>query len=201
MSKLKLITERVEDLQVNESADTGELYIEGIFSSAELQNQNGRRYKKETLKREVDRMMESIRRRSQFGELNHPTSPEINLERAAILIESLEWRGNNVYGKAKILNTPLGMIARELIKEGTIGISSRGLGTVNEDGYVNDKNYRMITYDLVGNPSNTPSWVKGIYEGESFEVVGTTTPEDIMEAQIKYSEYLKNLLAEITKKI
>ena len=79
----------------------------------------------------------------------------------------LEWKGNDVYGKSKVLDTPQGAIAKILIKEGRMGISSRGLGTVAEDGNVNE-DFNLITWDLVTDPSNNPSWINGIYEGQEW---------------------------------
>jgi len=114
-------------------------------------------------------------------------SPKINEDRIAILVESLKWDGDNVVGRAKVLPTPMGNIARTLIDHGRIGISSRGLGTVNEtDNYVND-DYNLICYDLVSSPSNDPSWVKGIYEGKEFEVPDNkieVVPEEKVEEKI-----------------
>jgi hypothetical protein len=117
-------------------------------------------------------------------------------------IENLEWKGNNVYGKAKLLDTPMGQIAKTLVKEGSMGISSRGLGTVAEDGYVNE-DFNLITYDLVTDPSNKPSWVNGIYEGQEFSLPGvkeTDMNEDkIKEAQAAYFKYLMETIDEISE--
>lgn len=172
MRKGRLITESSFDIEISEDSKTKDLYVVGIFSSAELKNQNGRMYKKATLEREVGKLTEQIKRRNLFGELNHPPQAEVNLERAAILVEHLQWRGNDLYGKAKVLtNLPMGKIAKSLLDEKcSIGISSRGLGTVNEDGYVNEDDYKLITWDLVGSPSNDPSWLKGMYMAEEFNL-------------------------------
>lgn len=209
MSKVKLITEDISQMRIVEANDSKDLYVEGIFSTAELKNKNGRRYKKDTLSREVGRLQEDVKRGSLYGELNHPQSPDINLERAAILVEKLQWKNENLYGRAVVLDTPMGNIAKALMKKGTIGISSRGLGTVNEDGYVNDSNYKLITWDLVGNPSNHPSWVNGIYEGYEWEIqeemdeIIDNIAEDkdltMSEAQEKYSKLLKDELKNIFK--
>jgi len=125
-----------------------------------------------TLEREINKLQDKIGK-CLYGELNHPTYPDINLERAAILIEKLFWDDtdkNNLMGKAIVLETPMGDIARALCKHGKLGISSRGLGSVNEDGYVDDKSYQLITWDLVSSPSNIPSWVNGIYESKEWTV-------------------------------
>lgn len=168
MEKVKLITEECSDIQLIESENSRDFYVQGIFSSAELKNKNGRMYKKSTLEREVNRLTEEINNKSLYGELNHPSSPEIDLNNVAILIENVWWKGNDLYGKASVLDTPKGQIIKAIMKKGKVGISSRGLGSVNEDGYVNDKSYKMITWDIVGNPSNIPSWINGIYESKEW---------------------------------
>jgi hypothetical protein len=182
---LKLITEMSYDVTLSEGSRSKDLYIVGIFSTAEAENNNKRKYPREILERELKKIHEKVSNRYLWGELGHPPSPEINPERIAILVEGLEWKGNNVYGKAKILDTPMGKIARTLVKEGKLGISSRGLGTVNDDGYVNE-DYKLICYDLVTDPSNHPSWVNGIYEGETFTVPNPKkepTAEEIQQLQ------------------
>jgi len=179
--KMRLLTEVSQNVKVGGTAEDGSIYVEGIFSSAENKNINGRIYKKDTLSREVDKLMEKVANKCLWGELSHPSNPEITPDRISHLIESLEWRGNDLIGKAKIIDTPMGKIAKTLIKEGRIGISSRGLGTVNEkDNYVND-DYFMITWDLVIDPSNQPSWVTAITESKEFDVpwIQPTKKEDI----------------------
>lgn len=129
--------------------------------------------------------------------------PEINPDKIAIRTMKLEWKGNDLYGKAKILDTPMGSIAKTLVKEGKMGISSRGLGTVSDDGYVNE-DFNLITWDLVTDPSNNPSWVNGIYEGCEFELKNSSgtrtkepTKEEIKEAQEYYANEILNILDEI----
>jgi len=177
--KVKLITETSFDVELNEGKGSSP-YIVGIFSSVESRNQNERIYPKDIFMREYSKIMEKVESRKLFGELSHPETASINPERIAILVENLEWKGNDLLGKAKILDTPMGNIVKTLVKEGTIGISSRGLGTVNEEGIVND-NYNLITWDIVIDPSNPTSWVKGIYEGKEF-----TLPDD--EEEVKVDE-------------
>ena len=162
-----LITEMSYDFELTESKNKG-LNIVGIFSSAELKNNNNRVYKKPILEREVEKVNEKVKGKSLWGELGHPPNPEVNPDKIAILTTQLEWKNNDVYGKAKLLDTPMGSIAKTLVKEGKMGISSRGLGTVDEDGYVNE-DYNLLTWDLVTDPSNHPSWVDGIYEGKSWK--------------------------------
>ena len=124
MKKGFLITECSHDLEINEAANGKGLYIQGIFSSFGLRNNNGRVYEEKTLKREVEKIQEKMGKASVWGELGHPPNPEVNMDKIAIKLESLEWQGKDLYGKAKILNTPQGQIAKELVKEGMIGISS-----------------------------------------------------------------------------
>jgi hypothetical protein len=205
----RLITESSFDIEISEDKSTNDLYVVGIFSSAELKNQNGRIYKRSTLEREVDKLSEQMKRRNLFGELNHPPQADVNLERAAILVENLQWRGNDLYGKAKVLtNLPMGKIAKSLLDEGcSIGISSRGLGTVNEDGYVNEDDYKLITWDLVGSPSNNPSWLKGMYMAEEFNLAYSTKDEeakakleeDLVKIKNARKEYGRHILETIEK--
>ena len=207
--KLKLITELSQAVKVTK--DQSNLYVEGIFSSAEIMNANGRRYKKGLLEREVNKVMARVQNKSLWSELGHPPSPEVNPEKIAAIVESLDWKDNDLYGKAKVLDTPCGRIAKTLIEEGTLGVSSRGLGTVSEeDNYVND-DFNLITWDLVTDPSNHPSWVKGIYEAQVFEF---PSPEDaknkeeesrllitLPEAQNVYKRHIWQVLQDIEKKL
>jgi len=172
---MKLITEMSYDFEVVEDSKGDGLNIVGIYSTAEIENNNGRRYRKEILERETESIKSKINNKSLWGELGHPPNPEINPDKIAILTKTLEWKGDNLFGKSKVLDTPMGKIAGTLIKEGKIGISSRGLGTVGDDGYVNE-DFKLLTYDLVTDPSNNPSWVKGVYEGQEF-FVGKTEKE------------------------
>jgi len=159
----KLITEMSYDVEIAESKNKG-MYVVGIWSSAEIENNNKRKYRKDILEREVAKIQE---KKAIWGELGHPPNPEVNPERIAIKTVDLEWKGNDLWGKAKILETDAGRNARALVKEGDMGISSRGLGTVSESGYVNE-DFNLITWDLVTDPSNNPSWVSGIYEGKEW---------------------------------
>jgi len=193
---MKLITETSYDVELLENKNKN-MYIVGIFSSAEIENNNKRKYKKGILEREVTKVEEKMKNRCLWGELSHPSNPEINPERISHLVESLEWKNNDVYGRAKILDTPMGKIARTLVKEGKLGISSRGLGTVSEDGYVNE-DYRLLTWDLVTDPSNSPSWVDGILENCEFEYPKKLTLDK--ERKI-YKQYLWQVLEKISKEI
>ena len=191
-----LITETSYDVELLENKNKN-MYIVGIFSSAEIENNNKRKYKKGILEREVTKVEEKMNNRCLWGELSHPSNPEINPERISHLVESLEWKNNDVYGRAKILDTPMGKIARTLVKEGKLGISSRGLGTVSEDGYVNE-DYKLLTWDLVTDPSNSPSWVNGILENCEF---GCPIQPSINEAQKVYEKHLWSVINKISREI
>jgi hypothetical protein len=189
---VKLITESSFDVSLVESEKDKSLYIAGIFSTAETENANGRKYRKSTLERETNRISEEYLKinRPFFGELGHPSTPEPNLDRIAIRTTALEWKGDNLFGKAKVLETRMGKEAQILLKEGPVGISSRGLGQVDEDKYVKDESYRLLAYDLVLSPSNGPSWVKGIYEAQDFVIynssfVNTPLTPEIDEAKLQ----------------
>lgn len=211
----KLITEESYEVLLEEKGK--DLYVVGIFSSAEIKNNNGRVYDKKLLEREVSEVSKKVEKKCLWGELGHPPNPEINPEKIAIKIEALEWKGNDLYGKAKVVETPMGKIAKTLIKEGSIGISSRGLGTVGEDGKVND-DFTLLTWDLVTDPSNNPSWVNGVYEGKDFsspkeeelqkkidELEAEKADKDeeltLEDAQSQYFDYIKNKLDNIKKNL
>jgi len=199
MKELKLITESSQQIELWESKSK-DRYLVGIFASAETKNANGRVYDKSVLEREVHTFVEQkVRTKSAWGELGHPDGSEINLDNVAMIIESLEWKGNDVFGKAKILNTPKGQILSELVKSGNIGVSTRGLGTVNESGRVND-DYTLITIDAVADASNPGSrYVNGILEGKTFRL-----PEkevSIKEAQEKLLNYQKDLIKSLIESI
>ena len=191
----KLITEYSQDFQITEDKNK-DMYVVGIFSSAEIENNNKRKYKKEILEREIQKVNEKVDKKCLWGELGHPPNPEVNPDKIALRTVNLEWKGTNLYGKAKLLDTPMGQIAKTLVKEGAMGISSRGLGTVGDDGYVNE-DFHLITWDLVTDPSNKPSWVNGIYEGQDFSIPGTDlkkepTEDDIRKAQkVHYRQLLE----------
>ena len=202
---MKLITEVSRNVQIKQ--DEQNLYIEGIFSSVDLLNENGRKYKRNVMEREVDKVQPMINDKCLWSELGHPSGPDMNPDRIAGIVESLRWDGNDILGRAKIIDTPMGNISKTLIKEGRVGISSRGLGTVNEkDGYVND-DFNLITWDIVLSPSNNPSWVKGIYEAQEFGVITPVAPVivepevSLDEAKGEYKKHIWQVLTNIEKRI
>jgi len=153
-----------------EKTETGEkkYYIEGIFAQAEIKNRNGRLYPKKVLESALEKYQPTIKARRALGELNHPNSPSVNPERASHLIEKLEWEGNNIHGRAKILSSlPMGKIAKGLIDEGvSFGVSTRGMGTLVEQKGVKivQNDFNMATIDLVSDPSSPDAWVNGLME-------------------------------------
>lgn len=170
---MKLITELVEEVNylVEEKEGKKNLYIEGIFLQGNLENRNGRFYSVDLLEREVKRYTNDyINKNRALGELGHPNGPSINLDRASHKIESLRREGNNFIGRAKILDTPMGNIARSLIESDCcIGVSSRGMGSlkVNNQGIneVQDDFFLATAADIVADPSAPDAFVQGIMEG------------------------------------
>ena len=168
---MKLITEITEDVQlVVEANENGEKrhHIEGIFMQAEQKNRNGRMYPKYVMERELGKYQTMIANKRALGELNHPDNPTVSLERASHLITMLEFRGNDIYGKAKIMDTPMGKIAKTLIDEGVkLGVSSRGMGSIkmnNEGVNVVQPDFMLATIDIVSDPSGPNCFVNGIME-------------------------------------
>ena len=144
-------------------------YIEGVFMQAEKKNRNGRVYPKETLFKAVEKYIaEQVKPGRAVGELDHPAGPQINLDKVSHKITDLKFAGDDVVGKAKVLNTPMGKIVEGLIEGGVkLGVSSRGMGTVeNKEGatYVNE-DYILSTVDIVQDPSAQGAFVNGIMEG------------------------------------
>ena len=133
---MKLITETIEDVRLLTEEKDGKklLYIEGVFLQSELKNRNGRMYPFSVLEREVKRYNEEyVQSKRALGELGHPDGPTINLDRVSHRITSLKAEGNNFIGKAQILDTPMGNIAKNLLGEGVqLGVSSRGMGSIQK---------------------------------------------------------------------
>jgi hypothetical protein len=168
---MKLITEMNQDVKfLTEKKEDGtkSVYIEGIFMQAEKPNRNGRIYGKGIMEREVQKYQELINEKRSLGELGHPPNPSINLNQVSHMITGLKFEGNDIYGKAKILDTPMGKIAKNFIEEGVrLGVSSRGLGSVklNKEG-VNEvqDDFHLATVDIVADPSAPDAFVQGIME-------------------------------------
>ena len=168
---MKLITEMNQDVKfLTEKKEDGtkSVYIEGIFMQAEKANRNGRMYGRGIMEREVRNYQDLINEKRSLGELGHPPNPSINLNQVSHMITGLKFEGNDIYGKAKILDTPMGKIAKNFIEEGVrLGVSSRGLGSVklNKEG-VNEvqDDFHLATVDIVADPSAPDAFVQGIME-------------------------------------
>jgi hypothetical protein len=168
---MKLITEMNQDIKfLTEKKEDGtkNIYIEGIFMQAEKPNRNGRSYGRGIMEREVQKYQDLINEKRSLGELGHPPNPSINLNQVSHLITGLRFEGNDIHGKAKILDTPMGKIAKNFIEEGVrLGVSSRGLGSVklNKEG-INEvqDDFHLATVDIVADPSAPDAFVQGIME-------------------------------------
>ena len=172
---MKLITEQIEEVKflTEDNNGTKSHYIQGVFLQGEIKNRNGRVYPIDILEREVGRYTEqNISKNRALGELGHPEGPTVNLDRASHKIESLVREGNNYIGKAKILDTPMGQIAKSLLGEGvSLGVSSRGVGSLREMGganYVRDDYQLATAADIVADPSAPDAFVEGIMEGKEW---------------------------------
>lgn len=173
---MKLITEQIDDIEILSEERNGKkhLYIEGTFLQGNIKNRNGRMYPMETLAREVDKYSNTyIKSGRAMGELGHPDGPIVNLDRVSHLITSLVQEGSNFKGKAKILDTPMGQIAKSLLDEGVrLGVSSRGVGSLklNREGVnvVADDFMLATAADIVADPSAPEAFVNGIMEGKEW---------------------------------
>ena len=183
---MKLIREEIEDVKILEESRNGKksLYIEGIFLQGNIKNRNGRMYPMETLQKEVGRYIkEQVAEGRAVGELGHPDSPTVNLDRVSHKIISLRESGSNFIGKAKILeSTPMGKIASGLLSEGVkLGVSSRGIGSLKptKEGFnVGSDDFMLATAaDIVADPSAPDAFVHGVMEGKEWVWEGTILKE------------------------
>jgi len=173
---MKLIREEIENVEVIVEERNGKksLYIEGVFLQGDIKNRNGRMYPAGTLPKEVSRYNEAfVNKGRALGELGHPDGPTVNLDRVSHKITSLRQEGANFVGRAKILNTPMGSIAKNLLDEGVkLGVSSRGVGSVsmnNEGVNVVGEDFMLATAaDIVADPSAPDAFVDGIMEGKDW---------------------------------
>ena len=186
---MKLITEQIEPVEILTEEKDGKqsTYIKGVFLQTEITNRNGRMYKYETMEREVGKYNEEfIKRGRALGELGHPEGPTINLDRVSHKIVELQPEGKNFIGKAKLLETPMGKIAKNLLEEGVqLGVSSRGLGSLRKEGttsIVADDFILSTAADIVADPSAPDAFVQGIYEGEEWALVDGAIKEAQLEA-------------------
>lgn len=173
---MKLIAEQIQNVEyITEEKDGGgkEMKIRGIFMQADTKNRNGRVYPFGVLQKEVARYnKEFVAEGRAFGELGHPEGPTVNLDRVSHMITKLEADGKNFVGEAKLLSTPMGEIAKALIKDGgKLGVSSRGMGSLESRGganYVKDDFYLATAADIVADPSAPQAFVEGIMEGKEW---------------------------------
>jgi hypothetical protein len=172
---MKLITENIEEINVLVEETNGKkhLYIEGVFLQSEIKNRNGRVYPFDVLNREVQRYSEQyVKSGRALGELGHPDGPTVNLDRVSHRITELRADGTNFYGKARILETPMGNIAKSLLEEGVkLGVSSRGMGSLEEKNganYVRNDFMLATAADIVADPSAPDAFVNGIMEGKEW---------------------------------
>lgn len=154
------------------SRDGKDTWLSGVFMQAEIKNRNGRVYPLNEISAAVDAANQRIKESSGImGELDHPQTLTVNLDRVSHVITEMRMDGNNAYGKAKLLTTPMGEIARKLIDGGVrLGVSSRGAGTVNESGGVNG--FQFVTVDIVAQPSAPGAVPDTIYESLMHNVHG-----------------------------
>jgi len=214
---MKLITEAIEDIQILEEERNGRktLHIEGVFLQADLKNRNGRVYPFPVLEREVNRYNEQyISAGRALGELGHPDGPTVNLDRVSHKITSLKAEGSNFIGKAQILDTPMGNIAKSLLGSGVkLGVSSRGMGSIEEKNganYVRDDFMLATAADIVADPSAPDAFVNGIMEGKEWvwengiikevniakyhRYISESTRKNLEERSLKaFNHFLQNL--------
>jgi hypothetical protein len=208
---MKLIRESIENVKyLTEETEDGKqkLYIEGTFLVGDQVNRNNRMYKMDTLRNEVARYTEEyINTNRALGELGHPDTPSLNLERVSHKIVSLTEDGNTFYGKALILETPYGQIAKNLIENGvSLGVSSRALGSVVEtrEGYnlVQDDLRLATAADIVADPSAPGAFVQGIMENKEWIFVnGHFVEADITHAKKQIQKASSRQIEEVALKL
>ena len=193
---MKLIAEYTENnLEVlTEQNDNGEktYAIEGIFMQAETKNRNGRIYPREVMNKAVGKYInEQVSKGRAVGELNHPEGPTVNLDKVSHKIESLDWKGNDVVGKATILETPMGQIVKGLLDGGVnLGVSTRGMGSLKNgnNAMVVQPDFMLNAVDIVQDPSAPSAFVNGVMEGVEWVwnngIIEAQTIEQ-METEIK----------------
>jgi hypothetical protein len=210
---MKLITELYEELEyITEAKEDGskDHYIKGIFMQAETPNRNGRIYRLPIMEAAVNKYVEShVKNNRAYGELGHPAGPQINLDRVSHIITELKRSGNNFIGKAKLTDTPMGNIAKGLLRsDANLGVSSRGMGSVklNEDGIMEvQKDFHLATAaDIVADPSAPNAFVKGIMENVDWVYDASSDSwyqERLHEARKKLKRMTMNELEESKLKL
>ena len=163
----------------------GVFEVEGVMQRAQAENQNGRVYSKDILVREAKKYMEEfVKNGNAFGELDHPESPVVSLKNASHVVKDLYWKGDDLMGKVELLNTPAGNIVKEIIKAGhTIGISSRGTGSVNQtnEGHLEvQDDFDLVCWDFVSNPSTHGAFMNPVSLNEGKKVNKYTILDSII---------------------
>jgi len=205
---MKLITEHTDELRYITEDKNGEkkYMIEGIFAQANAQNRNGRIYPKKTLESATKKYQtEQVSKGRAVGELGHPDSPTINLDRVSHKIVELNWDGDNVMGKAEILETPMGKIVRGLMDgEVQLGVSTRGMGSLQQEKgkTVVKDDFILSTVDIVQDPSAPEAFVNGIMEGVDYFVEnGVIRAQDVDGYRKTLNTVSQDRLAEAQMKI
>ena len=206
---MKLITEHLDKLEYfTEAKDNGEknVFIKGVFMQAEQENRNNRIYPKAILEAACGKYVkEQVKTGRAVGELNHPEGPAINLDKVSHRITELNWDGNDVVGKALILDTPMGKIVKGLVEGGCkLGVSSRGMGTVEQkEGKTYVKSdFVLSTVDIVQDPSAPSAFVEGIMEGvEWIWENGLLKPQQIEEYETEINKVPLGRVSEAQERI
>ena len=206
METVKLFSEAVEEVQyITEAKESGgkNYKIRGIFMQADVKNRNGRVYPMEVLEKEVTRYNKKfINEKRAYGELGHPDGPTVNLERVSHMVTSLTPDGKNFIGEAKIMETPMGKIVKNIMNEGgKLGVSSRGMGSLNQKNganYVRDDFYLATAADIVADPSAPNAFVEGIMEGKEWVWNnGALIESELVELRRKFDVKKRNRDAKV----
>ena len=191
------LSPELSKVQISESKDGKELFMAGLFIQGDVKNQNGRVYPKDEIAKAVDSVKERLQKgETVMGELDHPEELQINLDRVSHIIQEMHCDDSNGLGKLKIIETPMGNIARALLTAGAkLGVSSRGSGNVNESGRVSD--FDIVTVDIVAQPSAPDAYPKSIYES-LFNMRGGAQMFDTAKALTHDKSAEKHLMKAIT---
>ena len=189
---LEVLTESEKHKVVNEGA----VYLVGVCQRANTKNGNGRIYKKDVLQREVESYQKAVAERRSLGELDHPDDSVINLKNASHLVTKMWWDGDNVLGKIEVLDTPSGLVLKELIKAGIkLGISSRGLGSVKQENgtTIVEDDFQLICFDMVSEPSTPGAYLSPEGRGN------VSTISMRMNESVSHEDKINNILDSIIK--
>ena len=206
MNTVKLFSEAVDEVQyITEAKEGGgkNYKIKGIFLQADIKNRNGRVYPMEILEKEVARYNKKfINENRAYGELGHPEGPTVNLERVSHMVTELYPDGKNFVGEAKIMETPMGKIVKNIMNEGgKLGVSSRGMGSLDQKNganYVRDDFYLATAADIVADPSAPNAFVEGIMEGKEWVWTnGALIESELVELRRKFDVKKRNRDAKV----